>query len=153
MTQLFADPRYQIVVGDGRRELVLSEQKFDIIEADAIQAWRSRAGMLYSQEFFEKVRSKLKPGGFFVEWDVGAGTRDTILSVFPHLTRVGLGKNKNLWILIGSDRPVEFDREKLLAKLDLPPVVDFLENKVGIDVAQVRRDVIPNPVLIPSLFA
>ncbi len=51
-----------------------------------------------------------------------------------------MGKNKNLWILIGSDRPVEFDRQQLLTKLNLPPV-DFLENKVGIDVAQVRRDV------------
>jgi spermidine synthase len=30
----------------------MSNEKFDIIEADAIQPWRSRAGMLYSQEFF-----------------------------------------------------------------------------------------------------
>lgn len=51
---LFQDPRYQIDIGDGRRELVLSGRKFDIIEADAIQPWRSRAGMLYSQEFFKK---------------------------------------------------------------------------------------------------
>ena len=62
LNNLFSDPRYQIVIGDGRRELALSQQKFDIIEADAIQPWRSRAGMLYSQEFFREVRSKLKPG-------------------------------------------------------------------------------------------
>ena len=141
LKQLFADPRYQIVVGDGRRELVLTDQKFDIIEADAIQPWRSRAGMLYSQEFFRQVRSKLKPGGFFVEWDVGAGTRSTMLSVFPYVTRVGLGNNKNLWILIGSDRPVQFNRQKLLTKLNSPQIIDFLENKVGIKVAAVRRDV------------
>ena len=141
LKNLFGDPRYNIVIGDGRRELALSPQKFDIIEADAIQPWRSRAGMLYSQEFFRQVQSKLKPGGFFVEWDVGANTRKTMLSVFPYVTRVGLGKQKNLWILIGSERPVEFDREQLLAKLNLPPVIDFLEEKVGIDVEQVRRDV------------
>ena len=141
LKNLFADPRYNIVIGDGRRELVLSEQKFDIIEADAIQPWRSRAGMLYSQEFFREVQSKLKPGGFFVEWDVASGTQQTMLSVFPHVTRVGLGKQKNLWILIGSNHPVEFDRQLLLSKLDLPFVVDFLENKVGIDVEQVRQDV------------
>ncbi len=141
LKNLFADPRYNIVIGDGRRELALSEDKFDIIEADAIQPWRSRAGMLYSQEFFREVQSKLKPGGFFVEWDVASGTRQTMLSIFPYVTRVGLGKNKNLWILIGSDRPVEFDKQLLLTKLDLPPVIDFIEDKVGIDVAKVRRDV------------
>ena len=141
LKNLFADPRYNIVIGDGRRELALSQQKFDIIEADAIQPWRSRAGMLYSQEFFRQVQSKLKPGGFFVEWDVASGTKQTMLSVFPHVTRLGLGKQKNLWVLIGSERPVKFDRQQLLAKLDLPQVVDFLSNKVGIDVEQVRKDV------------
>ncbi len=70
LKHLFQDHRYEIIVGDGRRELVLSEQKFDIIEADAIQPWRSHAGMLYSKEFFQEVQSKLKPGGFFVEWNV-----------------------------------------------------------------------------------
>ena len=141
LKNLFTDPRYNIVIGDGRRELALSEDKFDIIEADAIQPWRSRAGMLYSQEFFREVQSKLKPGGFFVKWDVAAGTRQTMLSVFPYVTRVGLGEKKNLWILIGSDRPVEFDKQQLLSKLDLPPVIDFIEDKVGIDIAKVRRDV------------
>ena len=141
LKNLFADPRYQIVVGDGRRELVLSDRKFDIIEADAIQPWRSRAGMLYSQEFFREVQSKLKPGGFFVEWDVGSGTQQTMLSVFPHVTRIGLGKNKNLWILIGSNFPLEFDRQQLLSKLDLPAVSNFLTEKVGLDVAAVRQDV------------
>ena len=142
LKNLFADPRYSIVVGDGRRELVLSDRQFDIIEADAIQPWRSRAGMLYSQEFFRQVQSKLKPGGFFVEWDVGSNTRNTMLSVFPYVTRVGLGKQKNLWILIGSDFPVAFDRQQLLKKLDLPQVIDFLSEKVGLDLVAVRQDVI-----------
>ncbi|MEO1340742.1 MAG: fused MFS/spermidine synthase, partial [Cyanobacteria bacterium J06635_13] len=55
LQHLFQDPRYEIIVGDGRRELTVSDEKFDIIEADAIQPWRSRAGMLYSQEFFREV--------------------------------------------------------------------------------------------------
>jgi spermidine synthase len=141
LKNLFADPRYNIVIGDGRRELALSQEKFDIIEADAIQPWRSRAGMLYSQEFFREVQSKLKPGGFFVEWNVGANTQKTMLSVFPHVTSIGLGKQKNLWILVGSDRPVKFERQLLLSKLNSPSVIDFLEKKVGIKVEQVRQDV------------
>lgn len=135
---LFQDPRYETIVGDGRRELTVSEEKFDIIEADAIQPWRSRAGMLYSQEFFRKVQSCLKPGGFFVQWDVGAGAKKTMQSVFPYVTRVGMAGN--LWILIGSDRPVEFDQELLLSRLEDSQVVNFLE-QAEIDPVAVRQDV------------
>ena len=35
----------------------------------------------------------------------------------------------------------KFDRERLLTKLDLPPVIDFIESKVGIDLERVRTDV------------
>ena len=132
------DPRYEIIVGDGRAELILAESKFDIIEADAIQPWRSRAGMLYSQEFFREVRSRLKPGGFFVQWDVGAGTLPTMRSVFPFVTRVGMAGN--LWVLIGSDRPVSFDRQLLISKLQNPQVVDYL-TKAGFDIAAMEADI------------
>ena len=132
------DPRYEIIVGDGRSELILAESKFDIIEADAIQPWRSRAGMLYSQEFFREVRSRLKPEGFFVQWDVGAGTLPTMRSVFPFVTRVGMAGN--LWVLIGSDRPVPFDRQLLISKLQEPQVVDYL-TKAGFDLAAMETDI------------
>ena len=138
LKHLFQDSRYKIIIGDGRRELTVSDQKFDIIEADAIQPWRSRAGMLYSQEFFEEVRSRLKPGGFFVQWDVGSGAQQTMRSVFPHVTRVGMAGN--LWILIGSDEPVDFDKKRLLDRLEQPKVTSFLE-QAGIDPVKVRKDV------------
>ena len=135
---LFGDPRYEIIVGDGRRELIISDEKFDIIEADAIQPWRSRAGMLYSQEFFQEVRERLKPEGFFVQWDVGSGAQQTMQSVFPYVTRVGMAGN--LWILIGSENPVPFDKELLLQRLQQPQVVSFLE-QAGFDLTKMRRDV------------
>jgi spermidine synthase len=135
---LLEDPRYQIIIGDGRRELALSKEKFDIIEADAIQPWRSRAGMLYSQEFFQEVRSKLKSGGFFVEWNVGAGTRETMLSVFPYVTNVNL--TKDLAILLGSDFPMIFERQQILDRLNLPPVQAFLD-RAGINIQQIRDDI------------
>jgi len=138
LKRLFDDPRYEIIVGDGRRELTISDEKFDIIEADAIQPWRSRAGMLYSQEFFQEVQSHLKPGGFFVQWDVGAGAKKTMQSVFPHVIRVGMAGN--LWILIGSDRPVSFDKRLLLERLEDPQVVSFLQ-EAEIDPVRVRKDV------------
>jgi predicted membrane-bound spermidine synthase len=135
---LFQDPRYEIVVEDGRRELVLADRQFDIIEADAIQPWRSRAGMLYSQEFFQEVRSRLAPGGIFAEWNVGPEVEQTFRNVFPYVIK--LDATWNLSVLIGSDRPVDFNREKLLKKLDLPAVLSFL-TKAGVNVEAIRADV------------
>jgi predicted membrane-bound spermidine synthase len=135
---LFQDPRYAIIVGDGRRELVIADRKFDIIEADAIQPWRSRAGMLYSQEFFQEVRSRLAPGGFFVEWNVGTEAEQTFRNVFPYVTRLDL--SGNLSVLIGSEHLVDFNREALLTKLDSPAVLDFLA-KAGVNVEGIRTDV------------
>jgi predicted membrane-bound spermidine synthase len=134
----FQDPRYQIIVGDGRRELVLAERKFDIIEADAIQPWRSRSGMLYSQEFFQEVRSHLAEGGIFVEWDVGYSIQQTFRNVFPYVMKVGLARN--LSVLIGSDLPVQFDQVKLLSKLDDPAAIGFL-NQAQVNLPALRRDI------------
>ncbi|PSB09137.1 spermine synthase [Pleurocapsa sp. CCALA 161] len=138
LNYLFQDPRYEIIVGDGRRELTMSQEKFDIIEADAIQPWRSRAGMLYSQEFFQEVQAHLQPVGFFVQWDVGAGAQQTMQSVFPYVVKVGMAKN--LWILIGSNEPIAFDKELLLQRLEQPQVVSFLK-QAQIDPVKVRQDV------------
>jgi spermidine synthase len=133
---LFRDPRYRFVVGDGRQELSLANRQFDIIEADAIQPWRSRAGMLYSQEFFQEVRSHLAPGGMFVEWNVTPG--ETFRNVFPYVVHLYL--NGNLSVLLGSNRPIDFNREKLLSKLASPAVVSFLR-KAGVNIEALRKDV------------
>lgn len=134
---LFNDPRYEFIVGDGRQELALADQQFDIIEADAIYPWRSRAGMLYSSEFFQEVRSHLAPGGIFVEWNVGWGTAQTFQSVFPYVTQLAM--NENLSVLIGSEHQVNFNREELLVKLANPDVIDFLHN-AGVDVREIRHN-------------
>jgi spermidine synthase len=138
LNYLLQDPRYEISVGDGRRELVLSDRQFDIIEADAIQPWRSRAGMLYSQEFFAEVRSRLAPGGIFVEWNVGPEVVQTFRNVFPYVTQLDM--SEGLSVLIGCDRVFDFDRKHLLTELELPAVLDFLAN-AGIDVKPIRTDV------------
>ncbi|HEY9626965.1 MAG TPA: fused MFS/spermidine synthase [Coleofasciculaceae cyanobacterium] len=135
---LFHDPRYQFIVGDGRRELTRSKGQFDIIETDAIYPWRSRAGMLYSQEFFQEVQSHLAPGGIFVEWNVGSGVEQTFRNVFPYVTQLSM--SGGLYMLMGSDRPVNFNRPNLLNQFNSPAVLSFLD-KAGVDVPAIRQAV------------
>lgn len=138
LNALFQDPRYQFIVGDGRRELSLTDRRFDIIEADAIYPWRSRAGMLYSQEFFQEVQAHLKPGGIFVEWNAGLGVEQTFRSVFPYVTQLVTGGD--LYLLMGSDRPIELDRAAVLTQLDTPVVRQFLA-KAKVDVTAIQQAV------------
>jgi predicted membrane-bound spermidine synthase len=138
LRHLFQDSRYEFRVGDGRRELVHTDRRFDIIEADAIQPWRSRSGMLYSQEFFQEARSRLAPGGMFVQWHVGSASEQTFRNVFPYVTQLDL--NEDLKILLGSDRPIVFDREQLLKRFNNPAVLGFLA-KAGVNVVAIRTDV------------
>jgi spermidine synthase len=58
--------------------------------------------------------------------------------VFPYVIKVGMGGN--LWILMGSDQPIAFDKKLLLQRLKDPQVVNFLE-RAQIDLIRVRQDV------------
>ncbi len=118
--RMFDDPRYELRVGDGRRELVLSRRQYDIIVIDAVLPWTSQAGLLYSQEFYEAVRQRLSEGGVMIQWRPTQRTELTVLHVFPYVLNWG-----NI-ALIGSNRPVVFDREAMLRRLNDPAVSSYL---------------------------
>jgi len=128
---VFADPRYDWAVGDGRRDLFLGQGRYDVVQADAILPKTSHSGLLYSVEFFREVRAHLKPGGIAVQWVPTDRVRRTFRSVFPHVVEMHPA-------LIGSDRPVVVDRQAILARYDSVVVQDRLK-AAAVDTAEVRR--------------
>jgi spermidine synthase len=68
LTGLLADPRVEHVAGDGRAFLRRTDRRFDIIEADALRPGSAYSGNLYSVEYFELLRARLRPGGLAVTW-------------------------------------------------------------------------------------
>ncbi|CAA9215833.1 MAG: hypothetical protein AVDCRST_MAG04-370 [uncultured Acetobacteraceae bacterium] len=115
---LLSDPRVRVEHGDGRRALARGGESWDVIEADAILPESSHSGLLYSAEFLQTVRARLRPGGLYVQWAPTARVVDTFAAVFPHAML--------LWpfqILVGSDRPIPFDHAELLRRLDSPAVL------------------------------
>jgi hypothetical protein len=123
---LLHDARYQVTVGDGRRVLALSDANFDIIEADAIYPWRSGSGFLYSREFFEAARGKLREGGLMVQWAPTRRVESTFVGVFPYGVRVGGS------MLIGSNQPITIDPQAIRARLEDPAFVAHWQ-RGGID--------------------
>ncbi len=108
MAQMFADPRWRLEYGDGRRTLAKEERRYDIIEADAILPESSHSGLLYSAEFLQQVRERLAPRGLYVQWAPSQRAAETFASVFPHAMLL-----MPVAVLVGSNDPIPFDAQRL----------------------------------------
>ncbi len=63
-----ADPRVRIRVGDARTVLELETDAYDAIVSQPSHSWTAGASHLYTRDFFERVKGKLREGGVFVQW-------------------------------------------------------------------------------------
>ncbi len=91
---LFHDPRAKVLIEDGRNHLMATRENYSMINADLFLPYGRGTGDLYSREHFQNVRSRLKPGGVFVQWlplyqvsenEFGI-IAHTLLSVFPQVS-------------------------------------------------------------------
>lgn len=64
----FADPRFEVKLGDVRGSLLLSTKRYDAIVSQPSHPWTAGSANLYTVEFFELVRSRLREDGVFVQW-------------------------------------------------------------------------------------
>jgi spermidine synthase len=62
------DPRFRLVVGDGRNHLLLSGRQYDVIISEPSNPWMAGVSGLFTREFFELARSRLAAGGLFCQW-------------------------------------------------------------------------------------
>ena len=58
----------QLYSADARRFVRSTEKQYDVVIADLFQPGRDGAGLLYTQEHFEAVRTRLRAGGLFAQW-------------------------------------------------------------------------------------
>lgn len=104
---LLADKRVKFIFKDGRHGLLHSSQQFDIIQADALRPTSAFAGNLYSVEYFQLLKSKLKKGGFAITWSPTERTTQTFIKVFEHSIICGS-------TLIGSNAPIVIDTATIM---------------------------------------
>lgn len=62
------DPRFRLVVGDGRHHLLLSDGQYDVIISEPSNPWMAGVSPLFTREFFELARNRLAKGGLFCQW-------------------------------------------------------------------------------------
>lgn len=65
---LFTDPRATILIEDGRHHLRVTDETYDMINADLFLPYRRGAGSLYSLDHYNTAKRRLNPGGVYVQW-------------------------------------------------------------------------------------
>ncbi|MGR4869826.1 fused MFS/spermidine synthase [Variovorax sp. LARHSF232] len=134
---IVGDGRVDIRVRDGRRELLRSEQAYDLITLEPPPPSAAGVVNLYSSDFYRLAASRLQAGGLVAQWlplptQNDEDTRSLVKSfieVFPHAT---------LWttelhemMLVGSMQPIVLDAARIAERLAQPSVMAAL-GEVGV---------------------
>ncbi|HTO62398.1 MAG TPA: fused MFS/spermidine synthase [Bradyrhizobium sp.] len=97
---VLANPKVSVLIDDGRNFLNRSTAKFDVITADPIHPRISGVGYLYTREYYEAVRSHLRPGGYILQWmPMYAISRKSFDVAFR--TFAGVFPNASFWYVRG----------------------------------------------------
>ncbi len=108
---LYRDERVTIHAEDGRNCLARSPERFDVIISDLFTPWKQGTGNLYTLENYQTAKTRLNPGGVFVQWlplyqvsdlELGVIAR-TMDEVFPQVTlwRGDLFPSRSIVALVG----------------------------------------------------
>ena len=65
---VLSDPRTEVIYDDARHFLATTDEQFDVITSDPIHPWVRGAASLYSVEYHELVKQRLRPGGVVAQW-------------------------------------------------------------------------------------
>lgn len=63
-----SDERWRLVESDARQRLMVDPTRYDVITSEPSWPLASGVSPLFTKEFFETARSRLKPGGVFCQW-------------------------------------------------------------------------------------
>lgn len=131
---ILANPKGKIVVDDGRRYLARTAELFDVITIDPpppIEA--AGSSLLYSEEFYELVKKRLKRGGILQQWfpvgelDVLYAVTRSLANSFPYVAAYPSIEGWGVHFFASSEPLPEIDVDEILTKIPPEARVDFLE--------------------------
>jgi hypothetical protein len=134
---LLADPRVVHVAGDGRAFLLRTQQRFDVIEADALRPTSAYSGNLYSEAYFTLLRDRLKPNGLAATWAPTRRVHDTFVRVFPYAVSLR-------GVMLGSRQPFAIDPALVAARAADPRVRAHFD-RAGLDIVALAREYLDGP--------
>jgi spermidine synthase len=131
---LLEDSRIEWLFTDGRAYILRSGKQFDVIEADALRPNSAYSGNLYSSEYFQTLKTHLKPGGFAVTWAPTDRVLASFLAVFPHAILVD-------GIAIGSEQPIAVEPDAIVRRLTDSFTTEYYR-RIGADLRPLATNLI-----------
>jgi spermidine synthase len=163
--QVLQSPNSHVIIDDGRLYLEKTREQFDVITIDPPPP-TSAAGvsLLYSQEFYEVVKRRLRPGGILQQFTIGDDALDLVAMAkalresFPYVRCLISVEGWGCHFLASMSPIPDFTAEELASHLPASAVADLLEWGPGksavqqFDIAlshEVSMDLIVNGGIVP----
>jgi spermidine synthase len=120
-------PKVRRIYNDAREVLMTTRERYDVIASAPSNPYRAGIADLYTAEFYGSVRSRLNPGGMFLQWlqgySVDSRTVRTVLatlaSVFPYV-EIWQTKVADI-IMVCSMQPIRHDVPMLRERIRQEP--------------------------------
>ncbi len=131
------NPLVNLLIDDGRNFMTMSDEMFDVITADPVHPRISGVGYLFTREYYETIRSRLRPGGIVVQWmpmyNISPASFDaafrTFTKVFPHAT---FWYVRGHGLFVATDTPFSVDCRNLTDDFfNLDVKSDFASVEIG----------------------
>ena len=134
---VLASPKIDLRIDDGRNFMAMSDESFDMITADPIHPRITGVGYLYTKEYYEQIRQRLKPNGVVTQWmpmyRISSDSFDvafrTFVSVFPNAS-FWYVRGHGLFVATADESQISY--ESLAERFDHPAVRADMES-IGID--------------------
>ncbi len=123
------DPRVAVYVNDGRQHLQMQPAAtYDLITLEPPPIAHAGVGALYSREFYELARTRLKPGGYLSQWlpayqvppETALAMVRAFVDVFPHAVLLS-GTQAELLLVGTTGDGIDVDPDRLARSLENAP--------------------------------
>ena len=139
----------KLIVDDGRRYLERTEQKYDVITIDPPPPVESAgSSLLYSDEFYDLIKKRLKPNGILQQWfpkvsgEILAAGERTLVKNFPYVKLYKGWKGYGWHYLVSMTSIDSLTAEDISQRLPARAQQDLLEWSEGEDIETYIQEVI-----------
>ena len=132
------DPRVRTVIADGRNFLLTTAERYDVIISEPSNPWIGGIASLFSAEFFQLTRHRLRPGGIMLQWLQGYNLAPddlrmvvrTFRTVFPATSIWNTTRGD--YLLLGRVDPAPLELNRMKTRYELNSGIERDLNRVGI---------------------